>query len=128
MESWKGESDVTPVANAILERKVACRAFADLARYSKSGVEGAVCDRGSIVFHIIESALGDLQHALADNILDRPRGATCQPVFGPAYEEGDKSYCTPNFISLKRLGRLSTTCSFGGTVDEPRAAIVRDGI
>lgn len=37
------------------------------------------------------------------------------------------SYCTPNFIPLNRLGRLSTTCSFIGAVeDEPRAAILKD--
>lgn len=112
MESWEGESDVTPVANAILEREVACRAFADLARYSESRVEGAVRDRGSIVLHIVEGTLGNFQHALTDDILDRPRGTTCQRGFGLASGEGDTSYCTPNFISLKRLGRLSTTCSF----------------
>lgn len=64
------------VADALIQREIAGRAFAALAGGSESGIEGAMGHGwGSsigVVFDIVELSLGDLQNALADYILDGP--------------------------------------------------------
>jgi hypothetical protein len=70
MECQKGKPNITLVANIVLERKIIGRTFVNLIRYLKLRIKGTICNKGLIIIYIIESALGDLKDALANNILN----------------------------------------------------------
>ena len=125
---------MTEVADAEFERLLTSTAFARLARRSleesqyattdtemnstrdthHSQIESSIGKGCSVVVDIIEHALGNLQHTLVDDILvgpDEEQRLESRECWERQVLHSSNTHWIPNLIPLKRLGRLSTSCS-----------------